>query len=330
LKEILDETFFLASCENSNTHMIINTLNNDHYHFSYKIVSRALCIMKKLLVATDFSANAKHAAEYGYLLAKQIKAGVFLCNIITVPAEMPGSGMVVWPMDEGDVLLDDSIEELKRLKAHLEQTDHTETFRPPVDYLNETGTVKEIVNDVSSKQKIDFVIAGTHQPGGLDGFLLGDHTYDLINACIKPLLIIPATAHFAPIKKIAFASDFEHPENDLKEIYELIALAKMLNAEILITHVYNKNMDSLKFEKQIEQFLLEISNKANYPQIYYRILKQNPVESGLEWLCDHGQIDMLAMVHRAHGFFHTLFKGSHTQKMAKKINIPLLVFPENS
>src|SRR5476651_1303522 len=120
--------------------------------------------MKKLLIATDFSATARHAAEYGYLLAKQLKAGLFLCNTITIPAEEPMLGMVVWPQGESDMLVEDSTEELKRLKAHLEQTDHTDSFRPPVDYLNEAGTVRDIVNDSTFKQRVDMIIAGTHQP----------------------------------------------------------------------------------------------------------------------------------------------------------------------
>ena len=45
--------------------------------------------MKKILIATDFSANAKHAAEYGYTIASQVKAGIILCNTFIVPAEMP-------------------------------------------------------------------------------------------------------------------------------------------------------------------------------------------------------------------------------------------------
>ncbi|MDB4918305.1 universal stress protein [Mucilaginibacter sp.] len=182
--------------------------------------------MKKLLIATDFSANARHAAKYGYLLAKQLKAGIFLCNTIAIPAEAPMSGMTVWPQGESDVLFDDSIEELKRLKAHLEQTDRTDGFRPPVDYLNEVGTVKQTINDAVSKQKVDMIIAGSHDAGRLGTFLLGNHAHELIEFSIKPLLIIPHTAKFTPIKKIAFATDFEHPENDLEQIYELIAFAR--------------------------------------------------------------------------------------------------------
>jgi nucleotide-binding universal stress UspA family protein len=283
--------------------------------------------MKKLLVTTDFSDNAKHAAEYGYALAKQIKAGIFLCNIVTIPVESPVSGMVAWPVGEGDILLEGSIDELKRLKAHLEQKDYSEDFRPPVDYLNETGTVRDIINEVSAHQNVDMVIAGSHQHGGINTFLRGNHTKDLIDACVKPLLIIPETAAFKPIRKIAFASDFKNSETDLEEIYQLIAFARLLDAEILLTHIYNEKDPSHRFEKGIKQFLSEISNKANYPQIYYRVINESKIESGLDWLCEHGQIDILAMVHRKHGFFDNLLNGSYTHKMANHICIPLLVYP---
>src|ERR1700712_4924731 len=123
--------------------MTINTRNSDYHHSLSTRPKATLYIMKKLLIATDFSTNAKHAAEYGYLLAKQLKAGIFLCNTITIPAEAPMSGLAVWPQGESEILLDDSIEELKRIKAHLEHNDHTDAFRPPVDYLNEAGTVRQ-------------------------------------------------------------------------------------------------------------------------------------------------------------------------------------------
>jgi nucleotide-binding universal stress UspA family protein len=286
-----------------------------------------LSIMKKLLVATDFSATAKHAAEYAYLLAKQLKAGLFLCNTITVPAEVPMLGMAGWPGGESDTLLDDSIDELKRLKVHLEQTDHTETFRPPVDYLNEAGTVSDIVNAGTFKQRVDVIVAGAHSQGGFGTLLLRNHAHELIETCVKPLLIVPDAASFKPIQKIAFATDLEHPEKDLEQLYELITLAALLDAEILLTHIHPEKDHPAGFEKRIEKFLVEISNKANYPKIYYRIIKQDKAELGLDWLCAHGQIDMLAMVHREHSFINSLFRGSLTQKMANHIPIPLLVFP---
>ena len=64
--------------------------------------------MKKILIATDFSANAAHAAKYGYAIASQIKADVVLCNAFIVPAEVPQAGMLVWPQLEYDELVESS------------------------------------------------------------------------------------------------------------------------------------------------------------------------------------------------------------------------------
>ena len=73
--------------------------------------------------------------------------------------------------------------------------------------------------------------------------------------------------------------------------------------------------------------MVEISNKADYPSIYYRIIQSHQTENGLEWLFEHGHVDILAMVHRKHNFLERLVPGSFTQKIAREITIPLLVIP---
>ena len=79
----------------------------------------------------------------------------------------------------------------------------------------------------------------------------------------------------------------------------------------------------------MNEMLTELSNKANYPNIYFRLIENNNVEEGLSWLCGHGQVDMLAMVHRKHNLFERIFKKSHAQKIASEIGVPLLVYPAN-
>jgi len=281
--------------------------------------------MKTILLPTDFSANAKHAAEYGYRLAKQIKANVMLCNAVIVPAEMPQAGFIAWPMEEYDVLMDESADELRKLKAVL--ADDKDAFKPLISCFNEVGSTADVVNSIIAKKKIDLVVMGTHGRTGLSGFLLGNHSRMLIDSITKPLLLVPAQAPETSVKKIAFATDFKQPEKDLESIYDLIPLAKSLNAEILLTHIYDGKDQSPEFRKWIKHFLAELSDKADYPHIYYRLVKNDLAEKGLDWLCEHGEVDMLAMVHRPHNFFDNLLKGSCTQKMAAHISIPLLVFP---
>ncbi|RWY54378.1 universal stress protein [Mucilaginibacter gilvus] len=63
---------------------------------------------EKILIATDFFADATHAVDYGYSLAKQLRANVILCTVVTVSAELPQADGIVWPMDESDILRKDS------------------------------------------------------------------------------------------------------------------------------------------------------------------------------------------------------------------------------
>jgi nucleotide-binding universal stress UspA family protein len=280
--------------------------------------------MKKFLFPTDFSANAKHALDYGYSLAKQVKANIIICNAIIEPAEMPQAGLVSWPMEESDLLLIDSGHELKLLKEHLENKEETISFNPSITCVSEAGTVTEIINHVGHRHSIDLVIIGTHGSSGLTTLLLGDHSREIIDEIDRPLLLVPPAAKIKQVKKIAFATDFNDPEKDLECIYQLITLATPLNAEILITNIFGEDGHNH------EQFMNELATRTNYPLIYYRLVKAYRPEAGLDWLCEHGQVDMLAMVHRNHNFIDSLFRGSQTQKMANHIPIPLLVFSANS
>ena len=185
-----------------------------------------------------------------------------------------------------------------------------------------------MITEITGKTDIELVVMGTHGAGKLDTLLIGNHSRRMINNTKGPILLVPASAALKPIRKVAFATDLKDPEKDLKAIYDLIPLLKKLNAELLLTHIYNGDDPTYKFKQHVQQLLAELSNKANYPNIFYRIVNSGKAERGLDWLCGHGHVDVLAMVHRKQDLLDKILIGSHTQKMADHINIPLLVIPE--
>ena len=286
--------------------------------------------MKTILFPTDFSENAIHAVRYGYYLARQIKADIILCNAVIIPAEAPQAGLVAWPLEESDMLLKDSTEELVKLKSSIEKSRNKSDFHPSIRYLNESGMLTDVVNRIIANETVDLVVIGTHGSNGLTTLLLGNHSRSMIDGVNSPLLLIPPAAKLSPVKKIAFATDFKNPEEDIISISSLAALAKPLNAEILLTHIYEESDKSPEFQKWIKRFVSELSTKVHFSKVKYTMYKSNGAQSGLEWLCDNGNIDILAMVHRSHNFIDSLFRGSQTQKMAGQIPIPLLVFPAKS
>jgi nucleotide-binding universal stress UspA family protein len=272
--------------------------------------------MKTILVLTDFSDNARHAAEYALELAKKTKADLLLCNTFMVPADISMTGFSMWPQEEYTVLSDESDRELNLLKKHLQdQPDMNQeitSFYPNIDISRVDGNIGDVVKERKPGTIIQLVVAGTHDKDGLSSFLLGNNVNNMIDNIGFPLLLIPANAAF---------------NTDEKALYKLVELAKPLNAEILVTHIYNEKNDKLDFEKQIKALLTAISNKANYANIYSRIVDEEKPEKGLHWLCKNGQVDMLAMVHQKHNLFQEIFGSSHTKNMAERISIPLLVLP---
>jgi nucleotide-binding universal stress UspA family protein len=187
--------------------------------------------------------------------------------------------------------------------------------------------VGSIINSVAKAEDIQMIVMGTHGKGKLDTLLLGNHSRSMIDETKHPLLLVPSGIAIQPIKKIAFATDLKEPEKDLKAIAELIPVLKKLQAELLLTHIYNGDDPTFSFKKYVEHSLAELSNKTGYSEIHYRIIKSDNTERGLDWLCEHGHIDVLAMLHHKQGFLDKILLGSHAKKMAEHISIPLLIIP---
>jgi len=281
--------------------------------------------MKITLILTDFSDNATHAAEFGYQFAKQVKSNIILCNAVATPVEMPQGNLVVWPTYAYDEIAQSCAAEEKKLKEKLVSSNNV-GFEPEVKCINEAGAVSDVVNEIVNTHDVGLIVIGTHVKDGMSSFILGDHSRHLIDSASKPLLLVPPRVKSGAVKKIAFATDLESIGADVAAILELITYAKEINAEILITYVDNDRYDSFHIKAVMNELLNNLWNLTDYPLIYYKFIQSYSLGSGLEWLCEHDNVDMLAMVHRTHNFFVSAIQGSHTKKMAGQLTKPLLVF----
>ncbi|QKJ32987.1 universal stress protein [Mucilaginibacter mali] len=283
--------------------------------------------MKTIVIATDFSEGSKDAARYGYHLARQVRSNILLCHAIIIPAEIPQAGMVFWQDEEYELLLEDSASALHEFKEMLDSSLPATGFRPVISCKSQPGIMADVVKALAATPDNELIVSGTHQGRVFNNLLLGNHASNMIDNADKPVLMVSPGTEFRPIKKIAYATEFKDPENDLQHIYQLVYWAKQLNAEVLLVHICNEKKESPVLKEMIADYLVGISNNADYPNIYYRLIRNDRVDEGLDWICDHGQIDMLAMVHQHHNLFGELFAHSHTKQMADHLQLPLLVFP---
>jgi len=287
--------------------------------------------MKKLLIPTDFSPSANNAARYAVHLATLLKKNITLCNAMMIPIEAPAAGQVAWPLVDYEAIKSDTTEQLKEQSAKLrakiaeQAAFFPEEFHPAVDYTSEVGPVTDVIRNVLDEHNASMVVMGMSGAGGLERFFIGSSSRDLIAKASFPVLLIPPGYIFGQIKTISFATDLD--KGDINILHTLARLAKSLDAEIRICHISDHKYEHGEEKYDAEVFMTELGKKVSYPKITYHHIKSMDVDHGLSWLHEHGQVDILTMVHRPHGFFTGLFSGSHTQKLARHVSLPLLVFP---
>jgi hypothetical protein len=167
-----------------------------------------------------------------------------------------------------------------------------------------------------------------HNADGMLGFLASDHTSEIIEKANCPVLILPYQAPFKGFKKIAFATDLVH--NGMDVLHSLYGITKYFDSEILITHVAGDRSAETERENITKHFFTQDTAPIHYPKIYYKAIQNKSVASGLDWLAENTDVDLMVLVHHKRNFFQRIFESSVTQKLVDHLTKPMLVFPSSN
>ncbi|WDF75585.1 universal stress protein [Mucilaginibacter sp. KACC 22773] len=287
--------------------------------------------MNTILVPTDFSPCAVNASHYALQLAAGLRAGVHICHAILLPVQTLVANPDAWATADYSHLETASMDALSVTAIEMEHEMARElapnagNFKPHVGYSCQMGLVADVVGNIVQERRLSLVVMGMSGAGALSRLFMGSNSRSVIDHAKFPVLLVPPKVKFKPFKKIAFTTDML--AGDIDVLNSVAEIAKYFNAEILIAHITSQDKDAHLDDKQVNKFLSDVTDKINYPKIYYRNIKSADVDQGLDWICKHGQIDMIATVHRRQNFLERIFSGSYTQKLAKHIGMPLLVYP---
>lgn len=286
--------------------------------------------MKSILVPIDFSKPAEHAARYALHLAKYLRSDITLCHAVYMPMEVPTEGFGAWPGYDITTLKQESINALEvvasKMRNKITEFSLPGTFQPKISCVAEIGGVTDVINELASKQKANLTIMGMTGAGAIARLLLGSISRSMIDKTQVPLLLVPQDFVFSKIKKIAFATSLV--DDDIDVLHSLAGFAGYFDANILVAHVSDLAVPDAVHQKKFDGFLSQVTCKINYDKIYYRHVNRLDVNQGLEWLAEHGAIDLLVMVHRQKGLFNSIF-SSHTHSSANNLNVPLMIMPAN-
>jgi nucleotide-binding universal stress UspA family protein len=275
--------------------------------------------MKTILIPIDFSSNSENALNYAIDFAKKENAKLVLLNVFDISY---ASGAVPYTIlaEERSNLKKESDEKLKvaSLKIEFAGCTHHEA-------ISIEGFTVDVILDVIKKKQVDLVIMGTKGATGFSGVIFGSNTAKIIEDSTCPVIAIPQDAKFEPIKKITFATNYNH--NDIDGLKSLVVLAEPFNAQINVLHVTD-DTDSSEV-KLMKAFTDDVKNKISYNNIIFQSLPGNDVDSALQKHIDDNGTNLLVMSTHHRNLFDKIFGKSITKQMAYHINIPLMALHYN-
>jgi len=283
--------------------------------------------MKTILVLTDFSENATHAAASAVLLGGKLRANIMLFhNYQSLPVTpfYAGGAMV---SGEPEWFADESKKQLAELEQKLEplvETLDEEDMQPHIHSQSDEGSLVENIKSITDRRDIELIVMGSRTKDPIDHFFFGSETTSVIHHAKCPVLIIPPKNNLSNLNRIVFATDFD--KADFNAIHYLIKIGKLFDTEIEIIHVVEPG-DTTMVKTEKESLFREHVAHLKYPKITYRKIVGNDVVKRLNRLCKETGTGLLAMVHQHHYLFVRMLKHSITKEVMIDQNIPLMVFP---
>jgi nucleotide-binding universal stress UspA family protein len=281
--------------------------------------------MKTILMLTDFSENANHAAKTAAKVVPQLNADILLYNTYYDHPILPTYAGGPWAVEEFVFSKDESIAQLSQLAIQLRHiiADISQGgFKPKTDYQCGEGPLGKNTAAIIQENKVGLVVIGSRTDGAMDHLIFGSDTMDVIDHSPCPVLIIPPKAEMNALKKVTLAIAFELA--DINAISYLIDLGKQLNFHLEIVHIslLNKNDDPVK-----ENAIIEHINAIKQENISYLEISGKDVVKRLNRLCKDNSSDLLALVHYQDDFLSRLFDRSTTAAALDNQHLPLMVIP---
>ncbi|WP_295672673.1 universal stress protein [uncultured Mucilaginibacter sp.] len=283
--------------------------------------------MKTILVLTDFSENATHAAASAVLLGAKLRTNLLLFhNYQSLPVTpfYAGGAMVA---EEPDWFAEESKKHLAELEKNLDpvlETVDEDDIKPHIHSESNEGNLVENIKLITGKKDIELIVMGSRTKDPIDHFFFGSETTSVIHHAKSPVLIIPPNNDLSNLNKIVFATDFD--KADFDAIQYLIKIGKVFDTEIEVIHVVEPG-DTTAVKTAKETLFREHVAKLKYPKITYRKIIGKDVVKRLNRLCKETGTGLLAMVHQHHYLFVRMLKHSVTKEIMIDQNIPLMVFP---
>jgi nucleotide-binding universal stress UspA family protein len=271
--------------------------------------------MKKVLLTTDFSENARVAIDYGLQLFGADDVTYTLLNTYKEPGSSTAAMVSIadYLHKESKTLLDSTVKDLRQ-----KYPNHT------VEPLSLHGSLYPAINNLAKREDADIVVIGTRGATQVQNFFLGSNTMDVMRHSSIPAVIIPQAYSYEPIERIALAVDIK-PIKHISILDPILDIAASKDASVHAFHIQENGNDEMSIDSQKVKRLFEACGSIAHT---FDNIKSENVAAGIgSYVKDNGA-SMLALVARKHNFIERLFQKSITKEVSFLASFPMVIVRE--
>lgn len=274
--------------------------------------------IQKILVPTDYSANAKRSGQLAAMLAKSIGAELIMYHTYHLPVVGVAESIVIVEREQNDQLekMQEYVEELKIEYGEIK-----------VSGLVDFGSATDCISNFVSKNKIDLIIMGTKGETDSSNVLFGSVATHVMNNVKCPVLIIPKGSRAYNISEVLFATDYHYTNDTLKFLSPFMALMQEYEPFIHIVSIkpdqveqnHSRNVEETKLKEIMKNF-----------KTSYHYIESPDTENELFHFAEKNHCDLIVMVTKHYSLWERIFHRSLTKQIAMHSEIPILVLHEDS
>jgi len=280
--------------------------------------------MKNILLPTDFSENSWNAIVYALHYFKNSNCNFYLLHINKLSNLVVGDTPYI-PTQETieDLYTKPAKKQLRTiLKRISEELPHNKNhkFYTLTDYNFIVDSIRKHIEE----KNIDMIVMGTKGASGLQKFIIGSNTGDVITKVQCATLVVPENAKFFKINELAFPTDFALSYNiiTLQPISEIL---ETYNSSLRVLHI-SKKVEKLNSDQQKNKELLEdYFNENDYS---FHFLTNKNIENSIQCFVESRDIDMIVMVAKNLNYFQRIFFLPTVENISYHTDIPFLVLHE--
>ncbi|HJW28947.1 MAG TPA: universal stress protein [Saprospiraceae bacterium] len=273
----------------------------------------------KILFPTDFSNAADNAFVYALKLAERLQASIQVIHVYEV---LEVHSWIEESMDMTQLNEKITLGEFEKYKEQIELLKRiaveNQLGEIDINYtMKESSEIVQAIVDEANASQADMIVIGTTGAHGIKELFFGTIASKVMEHAKCPVLVVPDTATYRGIQKMALTLQYKHGELDLIE--KAITMAHQFHAQLHCLHVDVYDPEKIKHRKEeYEQAF------AHDPGVSFHTHYDLDTEKGILDYMKAQNMDVIIMRMEHQSLLKEIFSQSLAKRIAYHSEIPLI------